>query len=93
MWPAIEAEKPKAEEPEPEEGRQLDALDDPVRICMNQMAKCRCSRASRVEVCQRIEEAELEMKRLVYSLGFTAKSTARLPKASLRTAQGVSTAS
>ena len=44
----IEAEKPKAEEPEPEEGRQLDALDDPVRICMNQMAKLyRCSRASR----------------------------------------------
>jgi RNA polymerase primary sigma factor len=69
----IEAEKPKREEPEPEE-RQLDALDDPVRMYMNQMAKVPLlTREQEVEVCQRIEEAEIEMKRLVYSLGFTAK--------------------
>jgi RNA polymerase primary sigma factor len=70
----IEAEKPKAEEPEQEERPQLDALDDPVQMYMKQMAKVQLlTREQEIEVCQRIEEAELEMKRLVYSLGFTAK--------------------
>ncbi len=41
---------------------------------MNQMGKVPLlTREQEVEICKRIEEAELEMKRLVYSLGFTAK--------------------
>jgi RNA polymerase primary sigma factor len=69
-----ETEKAKAEEVEAEEERQLDALDDPVRMYMNQMGKVPLlTREQEVEICQRIEEAEIEMKRLVYSLGFTAK--------------------
>src|SRR6266705_1850902 len=69
-----EVETPKPEEPEPEEERQLDALDDPVRMYMNQMAKVPLlTREQEVEVCKRIEEAGFDMKRLVYGLGFAAK--------------------
>ena len=35
----IEVEKTKPEEPEPEEDSRLDALDDPVRMYMNQMSR------------------------------------------------------
>jgi RNA polymerase primary sigma factor len=74
-----EAEKAKAEEPEAEEERPFEALDDPVRMYMNQMGKVPLlTREQEVEVCKRIEEAELEMKRLVYSLGFTAKEHSTL---------------
>ena len=67
-------EKAKPEEPDPEEHSRFDALDDPVRMYMNQMGKVPLlTREQEVEVCKRIEEAEIEMKRLVYSLGFTAK--------------------
>lgn len=69
-----EVEKVKAEEPEPEEERGFEALDDPVRMYMNQMGKVPLlTREQEVEVCKRIETAELEMKRLVYRLGFAAK--------------------
>jgi RNA polymerase primary sigma factor len=69
-----EVEKVKPEEPEAEEDRSFDSLDDPVRMYMNQMGKVPLlSREQEVEVCKCIEKAELEMTRLVYSLGFTAK--------------------
>ena len=71
-----EAEKAKPAEPEAEEevDHRLDVLDDPVRMYMNQMGKVPLlTREQEVEICKRIEEAELEMKRLVYGLGFTAK--------------------
>src|SRR5438067_755489 len=35
----LEMEKTKTEEPEPEEDRRLDALDDPVQMYMKQMGK------------------------------------------------------
>jgi RNA polymerase primary sigma factor len=69
-----EVEKAKPEDPEPEEERQFDGLDDPVRMYMNQMSRVPLlTREQEVEGFRRIEEAELEMKRLVYSLGFAAK--------------------
>ena len=41
---------------------------------MNQMGKVPLlTREQEVEICKKIEEAEVEMKRIVYSLGFTAK--------------------
>src|SRR2546423_4602157 len=41
---------------------------------MNQMGKVPLlTREQEVEICKRIEDAELEMKGIVYSLGFTAK--------------------
>jgi RNA polymerase primary sigma factor len=71
-----EAERANAKpaEPEEEEDHRLEVLDDPVRMYMNQMGKVPLlTREQEVEICKRIEDAELEMKRLVYSMGFTAK--------------------
>jgi RNA polymerase primary sigma factor len=59
---------------EADEDARLEILDDPVRMYMNQMGKVPLlTREQEVEICKRIEEAEIEMKRIVYSLGFTAK--------------------
>src|SRR5262252_6208223 len=69
-----EVERAKPAEPEEEEDSRLEVLDDPVRMYMNQMGKVPLlTREQEVEICKRIEEAEAEMKQLVYSLGFTAK--------------------
>jgi len=69
-----EVERAKPAEPEEEEDTRLEVLDDPVRMYMNQMGKVPLlTREQEVEICKRIEEAEAEMKRLVYSLGFAAK--------------------
>jgi len=69
-----EVERAKPTEPEEEEDSRLEVLDDPVRMYMNQMGKVPLlTREQEVEICKRIEEAESDMKRLVYSLGFTAK--------------------
>ena len=69
-----EVERAKPAEPEEEEDSRLEVLDDPVRMYMNQMGKVPLlTREQEVEICKRIEEAELDIKRLVYGLGFTAK--------------------
>lgn len=64
----------QAEPEEAEEDSRLEILDDPVRMYMNQMGKVPLlTREQEVEICKRIEDAEIEMKRIVCSLGFTAK--------------------
>ena len=69
-----EVERAKPTEPEEEEDVRLEALDDPVRMYMNQMGKVPLlTREQEVEICKRIEDAEGEIKRLVYCLGFAAK--------------------
>ena len=69
-----EVERAKPAEPEEEEDTRLEVLDDPVRMYMNQMGKVPLlTREQEVEICKRIEEAESDIKRLVYGLGFTAK--------------------
>ncbi len=69
-----EAERAKPAEPEEDEDARLEILDDPVRMYMNQMGKVPLlTREQEVEICKKIEDAELDMKRIVYSLGFTAK--------------------
>ncbi|HYG34278.1 MAG TPA: RNA polymerase sigma factor RpoD [Clostridia bacterium] len=69
-----EVERAKPAEAEEDEDSRLEVLDDPVRMYMNQMGKVPLlTREQEVEICKRIEEAESEMKRLVYGLGFTAK--------------------
>ncbi|MGA3268760.1 MAG: RNA polymerase sigma factor RpoD [Verrucomicrobiota bacterium] len=76
-----QAEAERAKQPEPTQAQQeededarLEILDDPVRMYMNQMGKVPLlTREQEVEICKRIEEAEVEMKRIVYNLGFTAK--------------------
>jgi RNA polymerase primary sigma factor len=65
------------EQPQPEEVEEdsrLEILDDPVRMYMNQMGKVPLlTREQEVEICKKIEEAEIAMKGIVYGLGFTAK--------------------
>jgi RNA polymerase primary sigma factor len=69
----VERAKPAAA-PEEDEDARLEILDDPVRMYMNQMGKVPLlTREQEVEICKKIEDAELEMKRIVYSLGFAAK--------------------
>jgi RNA polymerase primary sigma factor len=69
-----EVERAKPQEPEEDEDARLEILDDPVRMYMNQMGKVPLlTREQEVEICKRIEDAELDMKRIVYGLGFAAK--------------------
>ena len=72
-----QAEVQRTKQPEPEEQEEdsrLEILDDPVRMYMNQMGKVPLlTREQEVEICKRIEDAEIEMKDIVCSLGFTAK--------------------
>jgi RNA polymerase primary sigma factor len=61
-------------EQEEEEDTRLDFLDDPVRMYMNQMGKVPLlTREQEVEICKRIEDAEVAMKHILYSFGFCAK--------------------
>ena len=66
--------QPDQAQEEVDEDARLEILDDPVRMYMNQMGKVPLlTREQEVEICKKIEDAEVEMKRIVYSLGFTAK--------------------
>ena len=51
---------------EVDEDARLEILDDPVRMYMNQMGKVPLlTREQEVEICKKIEDAEVEMKNLV----------------------------
>src|SRR6266542_1668785 len=57
-----------------EEAAKLDALDDPLRMYLSQMGKVPLlTREGEVAICRRIEDAETEVKRILYGLGFAAK--------------------
>ncbi|HEV2327196.1 MAG TPA: RNA polymerase sigma factor RpoD [Verrucomicrobiae bacterium] len=57
-----------------EEGSRLDALDDPVRIYLNQMGQVPLlTRQQEIEISQRIESAEEEIRKIIYRLGFVGK--------------------
>jgi RNA polymerase primary sigma factor len=63
-----------AEEEEEKEKGRLDILDDPVRMYMRQMGKVPLlTREQEVAICKRMETAENDQKRLIYSFGFAAK--------------------
>ena len=66
--------QPESQQAEEEDDSRLEILDDPVRMYMNQMGKVPLlTREQEVEICKKIEEAEVAMKAIVYGLGFTAK--------------------
>ncbi len=66
--------QPEANEEAVDEDARLEILDDPVRMYMNQMGKVPLlTREQEVEICKKIEEAEVAMKAIIYGLGFTAK--------------------
>ncbi len=63
--------KPEAEE---EDTTRLDILDDPVRMYLNQMGQVALlTREQEVEISKRIEVAEAEITKIIYSLGFAGK--------------------
>ena len=72
-----QAEVDRVKQPEPEEEEEktrLDILDDPVRMYLKQMGQVPLlTREQEVEISKRIEDAENELKRIVYSFGFAAK--------------------
>ncbi len=72
-----QAEVDRVKQPEPEEDddkSRLDILDDPVRMYLKQMGQVPLlTREQEVEISKRIEDAENEVKRIIYSFGFSAK--------------------
>jgi RNA polymerase primary sigma factor len=66
--------KPEAEEEEDDSKSRMDILDDPVRMYLNQMGQVALlTREQEVEISKRIEAAETEITRIIYSLGFAGK--------------------
>ena len=56
------------------EWARLDDLDDPVRMYMRQMGKTPLlTREQEVEICQRMEQANEQIQRIIYGFGFAAK--------------------
>src|SRR5262249_41606458 len=71
---AERSKQPEQQQEEVDEDARLEILDDPVRMYMNQMGKVHMhTREQEVEICKKIEEAEVSMKTIIYGLGFTAK--------------------
>ena len=70
----VESEGAKTEDSESETDGQPDGYHDPVQIYMKQVGRVPLlTREEEVEAFRRIEEAGLEIKSLVYGLGFAAK--------------------
>ena len=72
-----QAEVDRVKQPEPEEEEEksrLDILDDPVRMYLKQMGQVPLlTREQEVEISKRIEDAENEVKCIIYSFGFCGK--------------------
>jgi RNA polymerase primary sigma factor len=71
-----EVDRVKQPEPEeePEDKSRLDILDDPVRMYLKQMGQVPLlTREQEVEISKRIEDAENEVKRIIYGFGFSGK--------------------
>ena len=64
----------RVREPEAEDKTRLDGLDDPVRMYLKQMGQVPLlTREQEVTISKRIEQAETEVRRIIYGLGFTGK--------------------
>jgi RNA polymerase primary sigma factor len=72
-----QAEVDRVKQPEPEEEEdkgRLDILDDPVRMYLKQMGQVPLlTREQEISISMRIEEAENDAKRIIYSFGFAGK--------------------
>jgi RNA polymerase primary sigma factor len=69
-----EVDRIKTAETEEDDTSRLDALDDPVRMYLKQMGQVALlTRAQEVEISKRIEVAENEVRKIIYSLGFAGK--------------------
>jgi RNA polymerase primary sigma factor len=66
--------QPEQVEEEEEKTGRLDILDDPVRMYLKQMGQVPLlTREQEVEISKRIEDAETQLKKIVYSFGFAGK--------------------
>jgi RNA polymerase primary sigma factor len=64
---------------EDEKDQKLDILDDPVRMYLKQMGQAPLlTREQEVEICKRIENAELMVKRFINCLGFISTAHIQL---------------
>ena len=69
-----EVDTAKETEEEETEPKHLDALDDPVRMYLKQMgAVPLLTREQEVEISKRIEQADMELRQVVFSFGFAGK--------------------
>ena len=69
-----EVDRVKTPGTEEEDTNRLDILDDPVRMYLKQMGQVALlTREQEVEISKRIEAAENEVRKVVYSLGFAGK--------------------
>ena len=69
-----EVDNVKKPETEEEDTTRLDILDDPVRMYFKQMGQVALlTREQEVEISKRIEAAEAEVTKIIYSLGFAGK--------------------
>jgi RNA polymerase primary sigma factor len=72
-----QAEVDRVKQPEPDEDEdkmRLDILDDPVRMYLKQMGQVPLlTREQEVEISKRIEDAENQVKKIIYSFGFAGK--------------------
>jgi RNA polymerase primary sigma factor len=72
-----QAEVDRVKQPDPDEDEEkmrLDILDDPVRMYLKQMGQVPLlTREQEVEISKRIEDAEDEIKLIVYGFGFAGK--------------------
>src|ERR1043166_5893026 len=72
-----QAEVDRVRQPEPEEEEdktRLDILDGPVRMYLKQMGQVPLlTREQEVEISKRIEDAENEVKKIIYGFGFAGK--------------------
>ena len=69
-----EVDTPKEAEEDEAESKHLDALDDPVRMYLKQMGLVPLlTREQEVEISKRIEQADMELRQVVFSFGFAGK--------------------
>jgi RNA polymerase primary sigma factor len=72
-----QAEVDRVKQPGPDEDEdklRMDILDDPVRMYLKQMGQVPLlTREQEVEISKRIENAENEVKRIIYGFGFAGK--------------------
>ena len=69
-----EVDRVKSAEIEEEDTNRLDSLDDPVRMYLKQMGQVALlTRQQEVDISKRIEAAENEVRKIIYSLGFAGK--------------------
>ncbi len=69
-----EVDAAKETEEDETESKHLDALDDPVRMYLKQMgAVPLLTREQEVEISKRIEQADMELRQVVFNFGFAGK--------------------